>query len=129
MRLGLADALRRVARNVLTPRGIACQVDVSESAADLPEEHAITFYRAAQEAMTNVARHAGARQVSVAIAVEGGIARLEVVDDGRGSQTTGPDGAGLRLMRERVAGIGGRLSVEMLPTGRRVVVWAPVCRD
>ena len=58
-----------------------------------------------REAVTNVVRHAGAARCAVRLRQEEGGVRLEVCDDGRGG--TGPEGAGLSGMRERVGALGG----------------------
>src|SRR5262249_15106164 len=79
----------------------------------LPEEVHTALYRIAQEALTNVARHARARRVTVQ--VRGGPRAVEVVirDDGRGFDPARAPGGhlGLGLMRERAAGIAATLAI------------------
>ena len=77
-----------------------------------------TAYRLLQEALNNVARHAGASSVSITLVLQGETLQLSVEDDGQGfpppdrSSTPRPPRFGLRGMRERVLGIGGELDIE-----------------
>jgi signal transduction histidine kinase len=89
------------------------------------------LYRAAQEAVTNALRHAGATRVSVTVRFEPSEARLVVADDGRGLGTWragGPEreGFGLLGMRERVQLVGGTVDIDSSPdTGTRLTVTVP----
>jgi two-component system sensor histidine kinase DesK len=81
-----------------------------------------------REAATNIARHARARAVRVALRREDGGLVLEVVDDGRGGVRT--EGNGLAGMRERVAALGGRLALVSPPgAGTRLRAWLPWPED
>jgi len=72
--------------------------------------------RIVQEALTNVRRHSGARQVNVAVSSRDGRIQAEVSDDGRGFDPGAlPPGIGTLGMRERTLGLGGRLEVESEP--------------
>jgi signal transduction histidine kinase len=80
----------------------------------LPDTHRQALYRAAQEALTNVQRHAQASQVWLVLTVDGGAVSLLVGDDGVGLP---PDdapatGFGLRGLRERAAQLDGELYLE-----------------
>jgi len=79
----------------------------------LPAEMETALYRIAQEALTNVARHARAARVRVALTAMGGELRLEIEDDGVGLAAhnggTPPTGTGLVGIRERVRALGGQL--------------------
>lgn len=86
----------------------------------------ITLYRIVQEALSNVERHAGVAQAAVRLWAAPGSVGAEISDGGRGFDPpplVGPDATdlpahiGLRGMRERVALVGGRLSVESRPGG------------
>jgi signal transduction histidine kinase len=101
----------------------------------LPEYETVLF-RVAQEALTNVARHAHATEVRVLLTHLPGLARLEVSDNGIGfdSLATGRavSGSGLGLvgMQERVTLVGGNCRIESAPGhGTRVVVELSVKRD
>ena len=86
----------------------------------------VAAYRIAQEALTNVARHAGASSSTVCLAIEEGALYVEVGDDGVGmleprADHTGHAGVGLTSMRERASELGGSLVVEPLPEGGTLV--------
>lgn len=109
------------ARTALTAAGIRARIDVvGEDGADdsdglgaIPVAQREVFAWCLRESVTNVVRHSGARRCIVAL----GPGRLVVEDDGRGPGAAGPaaggpgDGNGLTGMRERVAQIGGTLTV------------------
>jgi signal transduction histidine kinase len=106
-------------RLVLPPR--------DEQRAGLDAELQASVYRVVQEALTNVAKHAHARQVKVS--VEAADERLSIViaDDGRGFDAelqTG--GFGLTGMRERVLVFGGALSIDSSQSGTTVSAWLPL---
>ena len=77
----------------------------------------LVVYRVAQEALTNVARHAGASRAEVRLELAGGRPRLEVDDDGTASRPTALEGGGVRGMRERAVLIGGALRLARSPLG------------
>lgn len=93
-------------------------------------ETGVQLMRVIQEALANAHRHGGARAVCVALAGRDGQARLTISDDGRGFDPAAlPDGGhyGLAIMRQRVAQIGGRLTIDSQPgAGTRIVVDAPL---
>ncbi|HTA33057.1 MAG TPA: GAF domain-containing sensor histidine kinase [Solirubrobacteraceae bacterium] len=85
----------------------------STGEARFSEELETTVYRLVQEALTNVAKHARASRVRVAVAESDGELRVEVQDDGTGfDPELSSDGFGLAGMRERVALAGGTLGVD-----------------
>jgi signal transduction histidine kinase len=90
----------------------------------LPADVETAIYRVVQEALTNVARHAGAAQVSVTVTRSTGLVTAVVEDDGAGfDPAEAPDGRlGLLGMRERVALVGGEADVESSPGGGTVVL-------
>lgn len=99
--------------------------------ADLPDDIRITLFRAVQETLTNVARHAGARGVSVALTRGEHGLRLVVEDDGRGiAEIAGaPPRLGLTGLRERMALVGGSMEIESAPgAGTRVYMTIPLAR-
>jgi PAS domain S-box-containing protein len=104
----------------------------------LPAEVHVTFYRVAQEALNNAAKHAEAGQVSVSLHASPPISSqqpdgwqgqvtLQIADDGRGFAPgdSRPDQLGLNIMRERANGIGASLTIESYSEhGTRVtLVW------
>src|SRR5262249_31933381 len=91
---------------------------------------ATAVFRIAQEALTNVARHAKARSVHVELLRDGGDLVLRVSDDGRGitaDQASDPKSLGLLGMRERARRLGGSATVSPRPEGGTMVaVRAPL---
>jgi signal transduction histidine kinase len=80
----------------------------------------LTAYRIVQELLTNVARHAEASAVSIALRIESGILEIEVADDGCGISATevaGTRSLGLLGMRERALAAGGSITVESQSSG------------
>jgi len=85
----------------------------------------VAFYRIAQEALNNIAKHARASQVTITLLSRPGQTRLTIVDDGRGfdPHRPRPGHFGLEIMQERAASIGAALSVNSEPDrGTEIVV-------
>ena len=95
------------------------------------EEIATCLLRVLQEALTNVRRHAFAREVGVALRVEPSEVVLEIKDDGQGFDTsTSPRGRGLQGIHERCAFLGGKISLDSGPErGTRLEVHLPLARS
>jgi signal transduction histidine kinase len=114
---GLGPALEDLCASYRARLGLDVSARVEPVRLDAAGQHALL--RVAQESMANAARHADATTVRLELrAVDGG-AVLEVADDGRGFDTspasTPTGGVGLRLMRERLAELGGELTVDSQP--------------
>ncbi|MBL9214698.1 MAG: response regulator [Opitutaceae bacterium] len=113
--LGLAPALEWHASLFQRQTGIAVELDVSLPAARLPGELETTVFRVVQEALTNVARHAGAATTAVTITTGGGNLIAEITDRGRGFDPEAVqrtrDSLGLTGLRERVTLAGGRFEL------------------
>jgi signal transduction histidine kinase len=92
-----------------------------------PEVQA-TVYRIVQEALTNIAKHARATRVRVAVRRDGDRLMIEVADDGRGFEPAAARGSGFGLsgMRERVGVAGGEVAIESSPSGTTVTAWLPL---
>jgi signal transduction histidine kinase len=90
--------------------GVPVHLTVSGQPGDLPVEVDQAGYRVVQEALTNVARHAGPATASIQVEYAPAQLTVSVTDDGTASpvQPVTP-GVGLRGMRERVTGLGGTL--------------------
>jgi signal transduction histidine kinase len=125
--LGLAAALRAHAEKWGADAGVAVFFDLDPT--EPPPAVAEVVFRVAQEALTNVARHAAAGEVAIAFGPFDDGWRLEIADDGRGLPPPDPDrrrGLGLVGARERVEAAGGYLDLESgTPRGVRLVVWLP----
>jgi signal transduction histidine kinase len=129
--LGLVAALRWLARRTPEELGLHVTVETRGDVASIPPAAASVLYRVAQEALTNVVRHAEASSVSIIVKVDADGAALEVVDNGRGFAVDEAEarrpGMGLFSMRERVALVDGRLEVTSTPgTGTRVAAFIPL---
>jgi len=104
--LSQLDALVAATRGA----GLDVRVEVSGAPRSLPALADLTAYRIVQESLTNVLRHAAARQATVTLAWEPEQLGIEVVDDGRGGPGAGEGGGhGIEGMRERALAVGGRL--------------------
>jgi signal transduction histidine kinase len=132
--LGLVPAIRWFADRHLAARGIGVRFECGSLPERLPVEVETALFRAAQEAITNIARHASAERVLIQIGAEGDTLRLEVEDDGLGFDpaTVVPRpgdmrGLGLTGMRERVELFGGRVRIDSAPgRGTDVVIDLPL---
>jgi len=115
--LGLSSALAALTVSVQTSTGLRVERELRAPAGTLSDEEELVAYRVAQEALTNVARHAGASHAVLrTAALPGGGLALEVADDGRGFDPgAATAGAGLLGMRERAGLIGARLRVVSAP--------------
>jgi two-component system, NarL family, sensor histidine kinase DevS len=96
---------------------------------DLPQTHAMTLFHICQEALANIAKHAGAQKVNINVWGTSDRVLLEVQDDGRGfdyEQTSKTVGHGLANMHTRVTSVGGDLDVSSSPgEGTTILAWVP----
>jgi signal transduction histidine kinase len=124
--LGFLGALRETAEQ-FTIKGLSVSVEAPETLPPLSAAVEVAAYRIAQEALTNVSRHAGARNCTVLLAVDDpGALCLEIRDDGTGiagvrASSSEHAGVGLTSMRERADELGGGLLVESPPGGGTLV--------
>ena len=110
--MGLPEALQALCDQWAMTSGVSCNLDVGELPAELDDYVCVTIYRLVQESLTNVARHAHATQVSVALKLSTDKQLvLTIQDDGRGMLNPQGNHAGFGLlgMRERVLSLGGEL--------------------
>ena len=125
---GLAGALRDYVRGWSQSAEIPAEVHVrGEREVPLQVEQAL--FRVVQEALANVARHSGAKRAEVDLIYTAATLTLRVSDDGRGFDPADDrdQGFGLQSMRERMEGLGGRVSVESAPgEGTRVTCVCPL---
>jgi signal transduction histidine kinase len=124
----LGEGLQALAVAAGQRTGLAVECRVTGPAAALPPAAAEALWRVAQEALTNIEKHAQARRVEMHLAVEPAAATLVVTDDGHGlapGALEQPGHYGLRGMRERLEGLGGTLQVDGAP-GVRVEARVPL---
>ena len=111
--LGLAPALEALIERVRSDHGLDVVAEI-----ELPGGHALpapveqTIYRVVQESLTNVCKHAEARQAIVVVRAEDDAVVVRVSDDGRGFDPGQSDGFGLVGMRERLESIDATLAVD-----------------
>jgi signal transduction histidine kinase len=130
--MGLVSATRWYAESHLSDRGALVVFQSEGPARRLSSEIETALFRIAQEAIHNVARHAGARQAAVRLLWTAESVTLVVEDDGRGFEPAAvrvdASGTGLGLlgMRERADLVGGHLAVTSQPgAGTRIEVFVP----
>jgi signal transduction histidine kinase len=126
--LGLASALRQLAREVSAREGIPVVVE-GDGFPALSGTSAITLYRAVEEAFENAVRHGSPSRVGVRVCRNDTLLTVEISDDGTGfhSAIAAGAGTGLFTMRERLALLDGRVEVHSgLGAGTRVVVLLPL---
>ena len=126
--LGLVPSLERLAESVAAEHDIAVEVE-----ADLPCRPDVAIesllFFVAQEAMQNVIRHANADRVTIELHAERAALRLAIQDNGIGYPPSGPEGLGLRSLRERVELSGGTVSLRRSPDGGTIVAVEVPCNE
>jgi signal transduction histidine kinase len=127
---GLQEALDRVVRRWSAETGVLAELRTTGRSVALRPDAETALLRAAQEALTNVARHARASRVVVSLSYLEDLVTLDVDDDGVGfhgtPQPRADGGFGLVAIGERVASVGGELSVEAAAgQGTTVAVQVP----
>jgi two-component system, NarL family, sensor histidine kinase UhpB len=115
--LGLVSALTELASSFARITGVVVARAFSPSLPKLPPETELAIYRIAQESLTNIARHAQATHVVIAIEPGRDSVVLRVADDGRGFGGAPTEHGGLRSMRERALLVGGALAIKPAPEG------------
>ncbi len=127
---GLVAAVQWLAANFERRTGVPAQVRTSREHIAVAPEVQLVAYRTAQEALTNIVKHAQPRQVRVELADSEGMLTLEVSDDGRGmapAQRDKPKAFGLKGLQERARPVGGWLDVSSQPgRGTSVVLSIPL---
>jgi two-component system sensor histidine kinase UhpB len=129
--LGLVSALTELSRKFADSSGIRVERRFATDLPPLSDDSELAVYRVAQESLTNVARHAAASRVEIALQPGPDSVVLRIIDDGRGIPAPDPftlnGHGGLRGMRERALLVGGfkqmleRLEVERQESGRRAL--------
>lgn len=122
--LGIVAALEWQAREFEKQMGIACVFRCPEKEILLDDDHATALFRIFQEALTNIAKHAGATRVTVSLRPQRAHLTLSICDNGRGIQAADrlkPHSFGLRGMSERAKALGGTLTLSSAPGGGTMV--------
>jgi signal transduction histidine kinase len=128
---GLVEALRNLVTRHGERAGVHASFTATPSYARAPVEIETACFRIVQEALSNVARHAGARHIDVTLTAQDSALEVIVSDDGVGFDVEAPrTGLGLMGMSERADFAGGRLDIESAPgAGTSLRVRFPLPRD
>ena len=116
-RLGIAGAVRWQVEEFSRRSGLRCRVTCPDAAYEVSPRHSLVIFRILQEALSNVARHSGATEVSAALHRAGSHIELTIDDNGRGMPRGAGDSLGLRGMRERAAAARGSLELGRSASG------------
>jgi two-component system NarL family sensor kinase len=128
--LGLAAALAHLAEEVTLSSATPVHFSAEGATDHLPDMANTVLFRIAQEALTNIGRHAGASRIDIALAGDAAGVTLTVRDDGAGFDAAGialhpQRGIGLRNMMERIEAIGGQFDISSSAAGTTVLARAP----
>lgn len=116
--LQLRSALRRLMSHFEEATGLTIHRVLPTEMPQLPDAHRLALFRAAQEALTNIQRHAEASQVWLVLTTGDGVVSLLISDDGKGFRLNGGQtGFGLQGLRERAERLDGELHLEPRPGG------------
>jgi PAS domain S-box-containing protein len=129
--LGLLPAIEWLAQNFTQRTGVACNLEVDDEELDLPEPYATAAFRILQESLANVAKHAKATEVRMAVQRSGDQLLLKVHDNGVGFSVDDPrkpQSLGLVGLRERAYLLRGKMSVTSAP-GRGTTIEARIPLD
>jgi signal transduction histidine kinase len=124
MEAEMPDLLRQLGESIIGRARVPVTVKI-EGICPLPADAKVAIYRITQEALNNIAKHAGASQVWVTLMCKPGALDLEIRDDGHGFDPAdvSTDHLGLDIMRERAEAVGAALTVDTRPgAGTRIIV-------
>jgi signal transduction histidine kinase len=111
----LPDALGDLARRWADGSDIDLRVDITGDPVPLSPALEVALFRVAQEALTNVAKHARASRVGLTLSYLGDVVLLDIRDDGIGTRNERSQGFGLNSMRQRIRSVGGTMEIESTP--------------
>jgi signal transduction histidine kinase len=122
--VGLFAALRWQLKETCGTAGLKCVESYPDEEPKFTSEAAIALFRVAQEAFTNILKHAEAKSVDVTLIVNADAVVMKISDDGKGiaAQLTAIGSNGLASMRHRVRALDGRLDIRSTPTGGTTVL-------
>jgi signal transduction histidine kinase len=130
---GLVAALQWMTSRFEKRTGMACELRIGErlqrEPSTLPQGVPLVAYRTAQEALTNVSKHAGATQVVVDLSRTAGVLSLEISDNGRGmgpSDLKKARSFGIRGLHERASTVGGWIDLSSTASGTSLILSVPL---
>lgn len=126
---GLVAALQWIASRFEKRTGTRCELRLPAAALELPAGVPLVAYRTAQEALTNVSKHARASRVQIDLSLAGGVLSLEISDDGRGLSADDLAKArsfGIRGLHERAGTVGGWVDLSSGAAGTSLILSVPL---
>jgi len=126
---GLVAALQWMASRFERRSGVVCEFRTSHDRMSLPAGVPLVAYRTAQEALTNISKHAQASRVSIDLSLTGGVLSLEVSDNGRGlsnADLAKAQSFGIRGLKERALTVGGWIDLSSGPGGTTLILSVPL---
>lgn len=125
---GLGAGIEWLAKDLFRHTGILCHTQLPNDEMELGDSLTVTIFRIVQESLTNAARHAEAKHITVKMEGEGAFWRIEISDDGKGFNPAAVSNGsfGLLGMRERAAVLGGSFAIDsVFGKGTTVIVRIP----
>ncbi len=126
---GLLAALQWMAARFERRTGVSCQLRCPPEVPRLPAGVPLVAYRTAQEALTNISKHAQASRVEIDLSMAGGVLSLEVSDNGRGlsaDDLAKEKSFGIRGLHERAGTVGGWVDLSSGPGGTTLILSIPL---
>jgi len=126
---GLAAALHWIALRFERRSGVECQIRLPKQPLELPPGVPLVAYRTAQEALTNISKHAQATRVQIDLSLAGGVLSLEISDNGCGLSQEDLAKArsfGIRGLHERANTVGGWIDLSSGPRGTTLILSVPL---
>ena len=126
---GLVAALQWITLRFEKRTGIECLLRLPRYALEFPAGVPLVAYRTAQEALTNISKHAQASRVELDLSLAGGVLSLEISDNGRGLNQDDLAKArsfGIRGLRERAGTVGGWVDLSSSPAGTTLILSVPL---
>ena len=126
---GLAAALHWIALRFERRAGVVCTIRLPKKPLELPPGVPLVAYRTAQEALTNISKHAQASRVQIDLSMAGGVLSLEISDNGRGLSQEDLAKArsfGIRGLHERATTVGGWIDLSSGPHGTTLILSVPL---
>jgi len=126
---GLIPALEWQVAQFRERSGVGARFTANVADVDVPAEIAMTLYRACQEALTNITKHAQANQVCVDLHRSPGLLSMEITDNGRGMDPDAlgkPDSLGLRGLAERARAVHGQVEISSARGQTSLMLWVPL---
>jgi len=129
---GLVAALQWMASRFERRTGVSCLFRTSHDSLQLPAGVPLVAYRTAQEALTNITKHAHATRVAIDLSLAGGVLSLEVSDNGRGLRDEDLAKArsfGIRGLHERASTVGGWVDLSSGRNGTTLILSVPIAEN